>query len=198
MLQVQSLALLSGLRIWRSRELWCRLAAVALIRPLAWEPPYAAGVALEKTKRQKKIKYKIKRKLVKDFPWGLPSTPVLTLPVITDPRTRRATRGGQSALCTRNISKREQPRESRELALRAATGRTRPVPGGGLPRGGGGESGGLSTAGRTGRLEGERGREPGEGGADDSGELSERGAATHSRGRNQRMLRLSPQYQERD
>ena len=24
--------------------LWCRPAAVALIRPLAWEPPYAAGV----------------------------------------------------------------------------------------------------------------------------------------------------------
>ena len=31
--------------------LWCRLAAVALIPPLAWEPPYAQGVAL---KRQKK------------------------------------------------------------------------------------------------------------------------------------------------
>ena len=27
--------------------LWCRLAAVASIRPLAWEPPYAAGVALK-------------------------------------------------------------------------------------------------------------------------------------------------------
>ena len=37
--------------------LWlcCRLAAVALIRPLAWEPPYATGAALEKAKRQKKI-----------------------------------------------------------------------------------------------------------------------------------------------
>ena len=30
--------------------LWCRLAATALIRALAWEPPYAAGVALEKGK----------------------------------------------------------------------------------------------------------------------------------------------------
>ena len=30
-----------------------RLAATALIRPLAWEPPCAAGVALEKAKRQK-------------------------------------------------------------------------------------------------------------------------------------------------
>ena len=31
--------------------LWCRLVATALIPPLAWEPPYATGVAL---KRQKK------------------------------------------------------------------------------------------------------------------------------------------------
>ena len=29
-------------------ELWCRPAAVALIRPLAWELPYTAGVALKK------------------------------------------------------------------------------------------------------------------------------------------------------
>ena len=27
--------------------------AVALIRPLAWEPPYAVGVALEKAKKNK-------------------------------------------------------------------------------------------------------------------------------------------------
>ena len=33
-----------------------RLAATAPIRPVAWEPPYAAGVALEKTKRQKRQK----------------------------------------------------------------------------------------------------------------------------------------------
>ena len=33
--------------------LWCRLAATAPIRPLAWEPPYAARMALEKAKRQK-------------------------------------------------------------------------------------------------------------------------------------------------
>ena len=33
--------------------LWCRLAATALIRPLAQEPPYAMGAALDKTKRQK-------------------------------------------------------------------------------------------------------------------------------------------------
>ena len=32
--------------------LWRRLAAAALVRPLAWELPYATGAAL---KRQKKI-----------------------------------------------------------------------------------------------------------------------------------------------
>ena len=31
--------------------LWRRLVAIALIRPLAWEPPYATGVTLEKAKR---------------------------------------------------------------------------------------------------------------------------------------------------
>ena len=34
--------------------LWCRLAAAAPIRPLAWEPPYAMGAALEKAKKKKK------------------------------------------------------------------------------------------------------------------------------------------------
>ena len=34
--------------------LWYRQAATAPMRPLAWEPPYAVGVALEKAKRQKK------------------------------------------------------------------------------------------------------------------------------------------------
>ena len=62
-----TLASLSGLRIWRCQELWCRSrtrlgsriaglwcrpAAVAPIEPLVWEPPYAAGAAL---KRQHKI-----------------------------------------------------------------------------------------------------------------------------------------------
>ena len=36
--------------------LWCRPAAIALIRPLVWEPPYAEGMALEKAKRQKEKK----------------------------------------------------------------------------------------------------------------------------------------------
>ena len=30
--------------------LWCRLAATALIGPLAWEPPYAVGAALKRHK----------------------------------------------------------------------------------------------------------------------------------------------------
>ena len=37
-------------------HLWRRPAATALIRPLAWEPPHAAGAALEKAKRPKKKK----------------------------------------------------------------------------------------------------------------------------------------------
>ena len=57
-MRVRSLALLSGLRIQRCGVgrrhgldpellwLWCRLATVALIRPLAWELPYAPGVPL--------------------------------------------------------------------------------------------------------------------------------------------------------
>ena len=38
--------------------LWCRPAATSLIKPLAWELPYAMGVALEKTKKTKKKKKK--------------------------------------------------------------------------------------------------------------------------------------------
>ena len=32
--------------------LWCRPVATAPIRSLAWEPPYAAGAALEKAKKK--------------------------------------------------------------------------------------------------------------------------------------------------
>ena len=46
-LRVRSLPLLSGL-LW----LWRRPVATALIQPLAWEPPYAAGAAQEMAKRQ--------------------------------------------------------------------------------------------------------------------------------------------------
>ena len=31
--------------------LWCRPAATAPIRPLAWEPPYAMGAAVQMAKR---------------------------------------------------------------------------------------------------------------------------------------------------
>ena len=37
--------------------LWCRLAAAAPIGPLAWEPPYAMGAALEMAKRQQQKKF---------------------------------------------------------------------------------------------------------------------------------------------
>uniref|UniRef100_A0A8D1V556 Uncharacterized protein n=1 Tax=Sus scrofa TaxID=9823 RepID=A0A8D1V556_PIG len=68
-LQVRSLALLSGLRTRPCRELWCRSqtrlgsgiavalcrpSATALLRPLAWEPPYAMGAALKRQKAKKK------------------------------------------------------------------------------------------------------------------------------------------------
>ena len=38
---------------------WYRPAATAPIRPLFWEPPYAAGATLEKAKKQKKKKKKL-------------------------------------------------------------------------------------------------------------------------------------------
>ena len=40
---------------WDSKLLWlwCRPAAAALIRPLIWEPPYAAGAALKKKEKEK-------------------------------------------------------------------------------------------------------------------------------------------------
>ena len=62
-MQVQSLASLSGLRIWHSCDarcrhatdpallwLWFRPVAAALIRPLAWELPHAVPGALKKNK----------------------------------------------------------------------------------------------------------------------------------------------------
>jgi len=78
-LRVRSLALLRGLRNGRCREpwlgcrcgldpvllwLWPRPSATAPIRPLAWELPYAEGVALEKAKRPGKKKKKKKNYLV--------------------------------------------------------------------------------------------------------------------------------------
>ena len=72
-LWVQSLASLSGLRIWLCRELWCRSqirlrsgvlwlwcrpAAIAPIRPLAWEP----------NKRQKQKQKQKQKTNVHSFP----------------------------------------------------------------------------------------------------------------------------------
>ena len=44
--------------------LWRRLAATALIGPLAWEPPYAAGAALNrlKNKKNKSFIHQLKKK----------------------------------------------------------------------------------------------------------------------------------------
>ena len=42
--------------------LWQRLAAVAPIQPLAWEPPYAMGMALKKKK--KKTIREVKEKMI--------------------------------------------------------------------------------------------------------------------------------------
>ena len=41
--------------------LWQRLAATAPIRPLAWEPPNASGVALKEQETKKKKKKKKKK-----------------------------------------------------------------------------------------------------------------------------------------
>ena len=87
--QVRSLASLSGLRIHRCHELWCRLqtgsldpellwlwhrpAAVALIRPLAWEPPYAMNAALKKDKRPKKKNFR-RLLLVSGYQFNLQNT----------------------------------------------------------------------------------------------------------------------------
>ena len=43
--------------------LWCRRAAIAPIRPLAWEPPYAAGVTLKKTKKKENISFNLTHKM---------------------------------------------------------------------------------------------------------------------------------------
>ena len=34
--------------------LWCRMAAIALTQPLAWELPYATGAAQKRQKKKKK------------------------------------------------------------------------------------------------------------------------------------------------
>ena len=47
--------------------LWCRLAAVAPIRLLAWEPPYATGAALKnKTNKQKTPKKQKNKEIIEN------------------------------------------------------------------------------------------------------------------------------------
>ena len=46
--------------------LWCRPAAIALIRPLDWEPPYAMAVGLEKAKRKKERREERKKEREKE------------------------------------------------------------------------------------------------------------------------------------
>ena len=43
--------------IWCCHELWCRLAAAALIRPLAWELPHAMGADLKRPNKKRKKSY---------------------------------------------------------------------------------------------------------------------------------------------
>jgi len=58
---VRCLALLSVLSIWWYHKLWCRtqtllgfcITVAALIRPLAWELSYTAGVAIKKKEGKK-------------------------------------------------------------------------------------------------------------------------------------------------
>ena len=90
-MRVRSLASLSGLRsrhcceLWcRFRyssdpallRLWCRLAAAALIRPLAWQPPHASGAALER-----------RRNLCGCGPGSGPSESTLTVACLVSPGT---------------------------------------------------------------------------------------------------------------
>ena len=54
--------------------LWRRLAAVAPVRPLAWEPPYAMGAApkRQKTKKKKKKKGAVPNTCYCTAPYNIP------------------------------------------------------------------------------------------------------------------------------
>ena len=43
--------------LWLWLRLWCRLAAAVSIGPLAWELPYAAGMAIKKKKKDHSVKH---------------------------------------------------------------------------------------------------------------------------------------------
>ena len=85
-------------------RLWRRPAAAAPVRPLAWEPPYATGAALEKTKNQKRKKKKKMVSLLNYVPCqfgvvdGLISS-VKLLAVITKANMGDLTLKGLCCLC---------------------------------------------------------------------------------------------------
>ena len=62
--------------------LWCRLAAVAPIRSLDWEPPYATGTALKSKKKKKRKKKKKERMGLPEATLSPPSKKAFLLPVI--------------------------------------------------------------------------------------------------------------------
>ena len=51
--------------------LWCRPAATVLIRPLAWELPYATGVALKRMRRRGRGRKRRKKRKKKNPYFGV-------------------------------------------------------------------------------------------------------------------------------
>ena len=57
MISIENMGLIPGLTQWVAVDpallwLWHRLAAAVVIRPLAWELPYAIGAALKKKRKK--------------------------------------------------------------------------------------------------------------------------------------------------
>ena len=65
-LWIRSPASISGLKIWRCCELWYRVAAVAPIQPLGWEPAYATGAGLKSQRKRKEKKRREKKSKKKE------------------------------------------------------------------------------------------------------------------------------------
>ena len=63
--------------------LWCRPAAIAAIRPLAWEQPYAMGVALKRKREKKKESERKEKKSHRSTMRGTVVCPVAVLPAVT-------------------------------------------------------------------------------------------------------------------
>ena len=71
--------------------LWRWPVATALIRPLAWEPPYAAGAAQEIAKRQNK---KTNKQTKRNGQWGVP----IVAQQLTNPTRNHEVEGSIPAL----------------------------------------------------------------------------------------------------